>query len=104
MLLEEGWNAHWGIVLLTEKGTTREVVRNHLRRCLRVRGPSGDGLLFRFYDPRAFRAVIPTLDADSRRQFFGPIRGCYVEDRRPDTALYFSRDGDRGPRQLPLST
>lgn len=101
-MLREGWNSHWGIVLEVAESVDLAEVRNHLRRCLRVRGPDGSPLLFRFYDPRAFRVVIPTLDADSRKQFFGPIRGFYVEDREPATALYFSRDGGREPRPLPL--
>ena len=90
------------IVLEVAAGVDLAEVRNHLRRCLRVRGPDGSPLLFRFYDPRAFRVVIPTLDADSRKQFFGPIRGFYIEDREPGTALYFPRDGGREPRPLPL--
>ncbi len=101
--LQDGWNAHWGIVLVTEPGTSLHTLRAHLRRNLRVEVPGGQSLLFRFYDPRAFLAVVPTFDAEQRAAFFGPILGCYVESRNPDCAMYFSRDGDLAPRQLPLS-
>ena len=78
--------------------------RAHLRRVLRVRAPDGSSMLFRFYDPRAFRTVIPVLDAPARKEFFGPIHGAYVESRSPDSVLFFARDGRAEPQALPLST
>jgi hypothetical protein len=104
MALRDGWNGHWGIVLLTDAGLDLRAVRSHLRRVLRVRAPDGASMLFRFYDPRAFRTVIPVLDASARREFFGPIHGVYVEGRTPDSALFFARDGKPEPQALPLST
>jgi hypothetical protein len=104
MALRDGWNGHWGIVLLTDAGLDLRAVRSHLRRVLRVRAPDGASMLFRFYDPRAFRTVIPVLDAAARREFFGPIHGVYVEGRSPDSVLFFARDGKPEPRALPLST
>ena len=104
MAMREGWNGHWGIVLVTDAGLDLRTVRAHLRRVLRVRAPDGASMLFRFYDPRAFRTVIPVLDASARREFFGPIQAVYVEGRSPDSALLFSRDGRPEPRALPLSS
>jgi hypothetical protein len=104
MALRDGWNGHWGIVLVTEAGLDLRTVRAHLRRVLRVRAPDGASMLFRFYDPRAFRTVIPVLDASARREFFGPIQGVYVEGRGPDSVLLFARDGRPEPRALPLSS
>lgn len=104
MALRDGWNGHWGIVLLTDAGLDLRAVRSHLRRVLRVRAPDGASMLFRFYDPRAFRTVIPVLDAAAHREFFGPIHGVYVEGRAPDGVLFFARDGKPEPRALPLST
>ena len=102
MALRDGWNGHWGIVLLTDAGLDLRAVRAHLRRVLRVRAPDGSSMLFRFYDPRAFRTVIPVLDPPSRREFFGPIHGVYVEGRSADSVLFFARDGKPEPRALPL--
>ena len=102
LALKEGWNDHWGIVLLTDAGLDLRAVRAHLRRVLRVSAPDGTSMLFRFYDPRAFRTVIPVLDAAARREFFGPIHGVYVEGRTPEYALYFARDGKPEPQSLPL--
>ena len=104
MALRDGWNGHWGIVLLVDAGMELRAVRAHLRRVLRVRGPDGSSMLFRFYDPRAFRTVIPVLDPPARREFFGPIHGVYVEGRTPDSVLFFAREGRPEPRALPLSS
>lgn len=104
MALRDGWNGHWGIVLLTDAGLDLRAVRAHLRRVLRVRAPDGSSMLFRFYDPRAFRTVIPVLDPQARREFFGPIHGVYVEGRTADSALFFARDGRPEPQALPLPT
>ncbi|MFT4179234.1 MAG: DUF4123 domain-containing protein [Thermomonas sp.] len=104
MALRDGWNDHWGIVLVADPGVDLHAVRSHLRRVLRVRTPDGNSMLFRFYDPRAFRTVIPSLDAPARREFFGPIRGIYVEGRSQDSALYFARDGGPGAQPLALSS
>ncbi len=71
---------------------------------LRVRAADGKAMLFRFYDPRAFRTVIPTFDPQTRREFFGPIQGAWVEARAPDAALYFARDGKPDPQALPLAS
>ena len=102
LVLKEGWNGHWGIVFLTDAGLDLRAVRSHLRRVLRVSAPDGTSMLFRFYDPRAFRTVIPVLEPAVRREFFGPIHGVYVEGRTPDSALFFSRDGKPEPQSLPL--
>lgn len=100
LALRDGWNAHWGILLLVDGETDSLALRSHLRRVLRVATPDGRSMLFRFYDPRAFRTVIPTLDTDQHRQFFGPIHGCYTEGRDPGTALFFHRDNAANPRAV----
>ena len=73
LALKEGWNDHWGIVLVTDASVDLRTVRSHL-----------------------------VLDAAARREFFGPIHGVYVEGRTPDSALYFARDGKPEPQSLPL--
>ena len=103
MALHEGWNGHWGIVLATAADQDLRSVRAHLRRVLRVRAADGKAMLFRFYDPRAFRAVVPALAPAQRKEFFGPIHGCYIENRSADSVLYFARDAGPEPRAIPLA-
>ena len=103
LALRDGWNAHWGIVLVTDADTSMLALRSHLRRILRVAAPGGESMLFRFYDPRAFRTVVPTFNEQQHHVFFGPIHGCYVEARDTQHALYFARDHQQGSAVLPLS-
>src|SRR3546814_4785931 len=98
-ILREGWNAYWGIGLRTAPGTDLYAVRHHLRRFLRVIGADGKAMFFRFYDPRAFRVVIPTLGGAERRDFFGPVQGFVVEDAAADSALVYARGGPAGDRK-----
>ncbi|QIL20904.1 DUF4123 domain-containing protein [Thermomonas sp. HDW16] len=101
--LRDGWNEHWGIVVVADPGTDAYALRSHLRRILRVAGPDGSPMLFRFYDPRAFRSVVPTFDDEQRKAFFGPIRGCWIESRSADAALYIARDPSQQQRTLQLA-
>lgn len=103
LALQDGWNEHWGIVLVADPGTDIYALRAHLRRILRVSTPGGESMLFRFYDPRAFRGVVPTFDAAQRKAFFGPIHGCYIEGRSSECVLHFARDGVEAPHQLSLA-
>lgn len=103
LALRDGWNDHWGIVLVANPGTDIHTMRAHLRRNLRVAVPGGASVFFRFYDPRAFRNVIPTLKGEHRTAFYGPIQGCYVEGRSPESALFFSRDNVRETRTVALA-
>ena len=103
LALRDGWNSHWGIVLVTDADTSMLALRSHLRRILRVSAPGGQAMLFRFYDPRAFRTVVPTFDEQQHKVFFGPIHGCYVESRDSNQALYFARDNQQASATLPLS-
>jgi len=102
LALRDGWNEHWGIILVVDPGTDAYALRAHLRRILRVSTPGGQSMLFRFYDPRAFRSVVPTFDAQQRMAFFGPIQTCYIEGRGGDSVLQFRRDGAEQPDTLPL--
>lgn len=103
LALMDGWDEHWGIALTADPGTDIHTLRSHLRRILRVKAPDGGSMLFRFYDPRAFRSVVPTFDDAQRKAFFGPIQSCHVEGRIPGSVLHFTRDDAIAPRLQPLA-
>lgn len=103
LALRDGWGEHWGIILTVDPGTTLHTLRAHLRRVLRVKTPDGSSMLFRFYDPRAFRSVIPTLDTEQRASFYGPIQACYAEGRAPGSVLHFLRNASGTPHAVPLA-
>jgi hypothetical protein len=70
-LSEEGWGDHWGVYLLSPAAP--EQLAAHLRSFLRVSGPDGAGLGFRFYDPRVLRPSLETLDAHQTATLFGGV-------------------------------
>jgi hypothetical protein len=61
----------WGIFVLSPIGF--DALRTHLRKFLKVLGPDGRRLYFRFYDPRVLPVFLPTCDRAQLEQFFGPV-------------------------------
>ena len=86
-LIEMGWGRSWGI--FAQAKVPASELRRHFRKFLIVRGPTGKKLLFRYYDPRVFRAFLPTCNADELRLLFGPVDTFWVESRDPDEAIRF---------------
>lgn len=77
-LVQEGWGRSWGIYVSTDEGI--RPLRTHLRKLLTVRGPDGQELHFRFYDPRVMSTFLPTCDRAQIEELFGSIKRMYVED------------------------
>lgn len=102
-ILREGWNRQWGIVLAVATDADLDMLRQHLRRNLLVKRNGGRPLLFRFYDPRAFKAVVPHLNDDERQTFFGPVQAFFIEGPTPRTALLFEPGGRPDGRLLRLT-
>lgn len=73
LLLREVWGRAWAIFAAAPVGTGLGPVERHFRRLLRVTGPGGRLLLFRYYDPRVLAGFLPTTDAPQRAQIFGPL-------------------------------
>jgi len=103
LVLGKGWNSHWGIVLQAAPGMDLYAVRQHLRKHLRVVDAQGHAMFFRFYDPRAFRLVIPQLERQARRDFFGPLHRFVVEAAQADAVLAFEAGGPAAGRPLALA-
>ena len=92
-LLQESWNQHGGILLQTSAEVDLYTLRHHLRRFLRVTGPGGQPMLFRFYDPRAFRIAIPQLRHADYQAFLAPLHGVFAETDDPSSVLHFTANG-----------
>jgi hypothetical protein len=86
--IDEGLCRSWGVVLRTSDPAN---LRHQLRKLLKVHGPDGRKLLFRWYDPRVLRAFLPTADAVQLAAFFGDITAWICEDEG-DNVLEFRRD------------
>ena len=86
-LIERAWGNSWGVFL--KCGASVATLRRHLRKLLSVRGPNGDILLFRYYDPRVLRVYLPTCRSEELETVFGPIDRFWLEDDSPETMLEF---------------
>jgi len=67
-----------------------EALRRHFRTFLRVRGPEGQVLYFRWYDPRVLRVYLPTCIAAEIAQVYGPVARYVCEGERADELHEFS--------------
>ena len=92
-MLNRGWGQSWGIFL--KSGTSAESLRKHLRKFLRVRGPGGKTLVFRYYDPRVMRIFLPTCSGPQLDELFGPIDCIASEDANPAQMIEFKLDPRR---------
>ena len=77
-LIEDGWDKSWCVFLQADVGI--KTLRKHLRTLLRVQGPTGKFMLFRFYDPRVLRVYLPTCLPDELARFYGPIQRVWTEE------------------------
>ena len=87
-LLSDGWGRHWGVFVVTATGF--EALRRHFRTFLRVRGPDGRVLYFRWYDPRVLRIYLPTCIAAEIAYVYGPVSRFVCEGARSNEALEFA--------------
>jgi hypothetical protein len=92
-LVNRAWGNSWGILLRC--GSSMTSLRKHLRKFLRVTGPQGKPLVFRYYDPRVMRVFLPTCSASQLDQLFGPIECILTEDHTPTHLLEFTIDDPR---------
>jgi Domain of unknown function (DUF4123) len=97
---QNGWGDAWGI--LCKSSWPMNELHKHFRKFLIVQLEDGEELYFRFYDPRVFRAFLPTCDANQIREFFGPISYFIVEDEDPTMAIhYWQENGALLNRKIP---
>lgn len=97
-VIEHGWGHHWGIFATIPTEQSFISVRKHFRTFLRVRGPEGALLLFRYYDPRVMRVYLPTCNQQETATLFGPVTSYLMEGEDSSTILRFSPDrvGEEG--------
>lgn len=89
-LVQEGWQRRWGI-FLTSNRPFKEV-RRHLRRFLMVQEEdTGEELYFRFYDPVALAAFLPTCSPAQREEFHGEIEA-FLAESELGSVLRFVRE------------
>ncbi|MCX6874539.1 MAG: DUF4123 domain-containing protein [Verrucomicrobia bacterium] len=70
-LLEAIGHKPWGI-FCKAPSTLREL-RKHFRQFLIVKGPDGESLYFRYYDPRVLTVFLESCDAKQLEMIFGVV-------------------------------
>ena len=65
------WLRPWGIFIVS--GAQGKAICGNLRKFLTVRGPTGEPLYFRYYDPRILPTFLSNCDEGELEKFFGPI-------------------------------
>jgi pSer/pThr/pTyr-binding forkhead associated (FHA) protein len=84
-LFKEGWGKAWGILALSSADLIQ--LHRHFRRFLMVKGPRGENLYFRYYDPRVLRDYIPTCNRQETATVFGPIATYLIEGAEPGVIM-----------------
>ena len=87
-LLSEGWGKHWGIFAVSQADFIK--LRGHFRTFLMVYDPDNEPLYFRYYDPRVFRAYLPTCNKAETATLFGPVSYYLAESAESAKALRLS--------------
>lgn len=87
-LLNEGWGQSWGIFFVCPNNTDINLLRNNCRRISKVRIPNGKTFLFRYYDPRVLRLLLPTVNTQQCLALFGPATKIIMEMQSKTTALH----------------
>ncbi len=86
-LVDQGWGARWAIFFVSPQPFTE--VRQHLRRFLVVEDDvTATRYYFRFYDPSALRAFIPSCTLRQRAEFFGDIETFFAEGERGELVRF----------------
>jgi hypothetical protein len=100
--ITDAWGKHWGVLLRTTM--SEGALLSHLRDLVTVRGPGGQTLLFRYYDPRVLRAFLPTCSEDQLQTVFGGIECFWMEDAKPGVLMNTALDRKAlVVRSVPLS-
>ena len=98
--LSRGWKEHWGIYGYVPEAVTFLDLRQHFRPFLKVQGPMGQFMFFRYYDPRVLRHTLPTFDEAQLTAFFGPARALWLESGEGAEIVHYSREIANVPRIL----
>ena len=88
-MVQKGWGRGWGVYLTSSVSLLD--LREFFRTSLMVTMPDGMELFSRFYDPRFFRGFLETCSPAEAERFFGPITSYFMEDKRTEILLQFSR-------------
>lgn len=85
-----GWGDSWGIYAVVPAEMELAEVRRHFRKLNMVYGPDMKPLLFRWYDPRVLRTMLPTCNSEQLKEMFGPVKRFVLEGITREQGVVFS--------------
>ena len=100
-----GWGNAWGLLVVAPGGLDLGTVRRHLRKLNLITLPDGNTAMFRYYDPRVLRKLLPLADAEQTQQIFGPLTRIVAEAEAAGQGHVFAltQDGALTERMLSLT-
>lgn len=78
-IIQQGWGRSWGVFAITYPPVSFLKVRHNCRKIAKVKGPDGQSLIFRYYDPRVLRTYLPNCNDKEAEKMFGPITDFVIE-------------------------
>lgn len=98
--LLEGWGEQRGIFVHVAEGVGMPVLRRHFRKLNLVYGPDASPLLFRYYDPRVMRTILPSCGAAQLQDMFGPVSRYVIEREGVAAGITMSAPGGELVQEL----
>ena len=78
-VLSEAFGKSWGIFFHSHRSMLE--MRRHFRALHQAYDERGNPLKFRYYDPRVFRAFLPTCNAGELKTLFGDVEQFFIESK-----------------------
>lgn len=101
-LLQKAWGQSWGIFVSTPMSVGIDQLSQHCRKLNKVKGPTGEVMFFRYYDPRVLRSYLPTCHYEELEAVFGPIARIIMEGQSSKQLLQMQRSGDEFIASTPM--
>jgi len=91
------WGKSWGVFFLTASSTKMSTVRTNCRRLGKVKGVDGKSLVFRYYDPRVLRLMLPACNRDEITSLLGESKALLIETENDFGVTIFERGNQNSP-------
>jgi hypothetical protein len=91
------WGNSWGIFLLANQETSIKTVRANCRRLAKVKGINGENLVFRYYDPRVTRLMLPVCNQYEVDCILGDSISLLMEQEHELGFTLFERGDEKTP-------
>lgn len=86
-LFENGWGKSWGVIVNSSSSFSE--IKRHFQTFLTVYDEDGKSYFFRFYDPRVFRAYLPTCNEKELEIVYGPVTRFHMEGEKENQLIEY---------------